>query len=174
MVVVMRAGASEQQIQRVVDRIETFGMQAHLSRGEERTIIGLIGDEREVDFGSIAALPGVERALPILRPYKFVSREVHPETLVIQVGDVRIGSPDQMVVMAGPCSVEEEDSTLRIAEEVQKAGATIFRGGAYKPRTSPWSFQGLREKGLKILSKVRRATGMPIWASERTALRTAG
>ena len=160
MVVIMKAGAGEAQINGVVERIERCGMQAHLSRGEERTIIGLIGDEREVDFDSFAAMPGVERAIPILRPYKFVSRDVHPETMVIDVGGVSIGR--ELVFMAGPCSVEEEDTTLRIADAVRQAGAQIFRGGAYKPRTSPWSFQGLREKGLDILSKVRRETGMPI------------
>jgi 3-deoxy-7-phosphoheptulonate synthase len=160
MVVIMKPGASEADVSGVVERIKRYGMDAHLSRGKERTIIGIIGDEREVDFDSIAALPGVERALPILRPYKYVSRTVHPEDKIITVGDVHIGR--DMVFIAGPCSVEEEDTTLRIAEEVKKAGAQAFRGGAYKPRTSPWSFQGLREKGLKILSKVKTETGLPI------------
>jgi len=160
MVVIMNSDATAENIRGVVERIESLGMQTHLSRGKERTIIGLIGDEREVDFDSIAAMPGVERAIPILRPYKFVSREVHPQGLVVTVGDVRIGT--DLVFMAGPCSVEDEDTTLRIAEMVKQAGAQVFRGGAYKPRTSPWSFQGLREKGLKILSRVRQETGMPI------------
>ena len=113
MVVIMNSGATEENIRGVVDRIESLGMQTHLSRGKERTIIGLIGDEREVDFDSIAALPGVERAIPILRPYKFVSREVHPEGLAVTIGDVHIGR--ELVFMAGPCSVEDEDTTLRIA-----------------------------------------------------------
>ena len=160
MVVIMRPAASDSEIAGVVQRIETFGMQAHLSRGKERTIIGLIGDEREIDFDSIAALPGVERAIPILKPYKYVSREVHTETTQIAVGDVVIGR--DLVFMAGPCSVEEEDTTLRIAEQCRRAGAQIFRAGAYKPRTSAWSFQGLREKGLQILAKVRDATGLPV------------
>jgi 3-deoxy-7-phosphoheptulonate synthase len=160
MVVIMNSGASDEEIAGVVERIESLGMAAHVSRGTERTIIGLIGDEREVDLDSIAALPGVERAFPILRPYKYVARNVHPEGLVVRVGDVEIGRG--LVFMAGPCSVEDEDTTLRIAEQVRAAGAQIFRGGAYKPRTSPWSFQGLREKGLEILTRVRRETGMPI------------
>lgn len=160
MVVIMNSDATQEDIRGVLERIESLGMQTHLSQGKERTIIGLIGDERDVDFDSIAALPGVERAIPILRPYKFVSRDVHPEGLVVAVGDVQIGR--DLVFMAGPCSVEDEDATLRIAELVKEAGAQIFRGGAYKPRTSPWSFQGLRERGLEILSKVRRETGMPI------------
>ncbi|MFP3938483.1 MAG: 3-deoxy-7-phosphoheptulonate synthase [Phycisphaerae bacterium] len=160
MVVVMRSDASEEQIRAVIDKIEDCGMDAHVSKGTERTIIGLVGDERQVDFDSIAALAGVERAMPILRPYKYVSRNVHPETIVTEVGGVSIGK--DLVFMAGPCSVEDEDTTLRIADAVKQAGARIFRGGAYKPRTSPWSFQGLREEGLKILSKVRDETGLPI------------
>jgi 3-deoxy-7-phosphoheptulonate synthase len=160
MVVIMNSGASDGEIRGVVERIEGLGMQAHVSRGTERTIIGLIGDEREVDLDSIAALPGVERAFPILRPYKYVSRSVHPKGLVVKVDDVEVGRG--LVIIAGPCSVEDEDSTLRVAEAVKAAGAQIFRGGAYKPRTSPWSFQGLREKGLEILSKVKRETGMPV------------
>lgn len=160
MVIVMQAGAAEEQIQKVVARIESLGMVAHLSRGTERTIIGLVGDEREVDLDSLAALAGVERAFRVLRPYKYVARSVHPDGFVIKVGDVRIGKG--LVFMAGPCSVEDEDTTLRIAEQVQAAGAVVFRGGAYKPRTSAWSFQGLREKGLEILSKVKSRTGMPI------------
>jgi len=105
MVIIMRAGATDANVSGVVTRIEKLGMQAHVSRGEERTIIGLIGDEREVDLASMAALPGVERAIPILRPYKFVSRDVHPEGRVIKVGDVQVGKG--LVFMAGPCSVED-------------------------------------------------------------------
>jgi len=160
MVVIMQRGAGDAEIDHVVERIKSFGMDTHISRGEERTIIGIIGDERELDFDSIAALPGVERAIPILRPYKYVSRHIHPEGRSVRVGDVKIGK--DLVFIAGPCSVEEEDTTLRIAEQVAEAGAQMFRGGAYKPRTSPWSFQGLREKGLEILTKVKRQTGLPI------------
>jgi 3-deoxy-7-phosphoheptulonate synthase len=160
MVVIMNSGASDDEIRGVVQRIEELGMQAHVSRGTERTIIGLIGDEREVDLDSIAALSGVERAFPILRPYKYVSRTIHPKGLVVKVGDVQVGKG--LVFIAGPCSVEDEATTLRVAEKVQAAGANIFRGGAYKPRTSVWSFQGLQEKGLEILSKVREVTGMPV------------
>ena len=160
MVVIMRPDAGRQDIDGVIERIRGCGMDVHVSQGKERTIIGIIGDEREIDFDSIAALPGVDRAMPILRPYKYVSRHVHPENRTIRVDGVTIGRG--LVFMAGPCSVEEEDTTLRIAEQVQAAGAQIFRGGAYKPRTSPWSFQGLREKGLEILSRVKARTGMPI------------
>ena len=160
MVVIMQPGAGDGEINGVVERIQSYGMDAHISRGKERTIIGIIGDEREIDFDSIAALQGVERAIPILKPYKFVSRNVHPENKIIDIGGIKIGK--ELAFMAGPCSVEEEDTTLRIAEAVKSAGAQFFRGGAYKPRTSPWSFQGLREKGLEILSKVKEKTGLPI------------
>jgi len=160
MVVIMQPGAGDSEISGVVEAIQSYGMDAHISRGKERTIIGIIGDEREINFDSIASLAGVERAMPILKPYKYVSRNVNGQDKIIDVNGVRIGQ--DLVFAAGPCSVEEEDTTLRIAEEVQKAGAQFFRAGAYKPRTSPWSFQGLREKGLEILSKVREKTGMPI------------
>lgn len=160
MVVIMKSGAAEKDIRRVLARIEGLGMQTHLSRGTERTIIGLIGDEREVDLDSFAAMPGVERAVPILRPYKYVARTVYPEGRKMDVCGVTLGK--DLVFMAGPCSVEDEDVTLRIAESVKAAGAHLFRAGAYKPRTSPWSFQGLREKGLKILAKVKAATGLPV------------
>ena len=160
MVVIMKPGASDDDIRRVVENIQAHGMDADVSRGKETTVIGIIGDEREVDFASLGALPHVDRAIPILKPFKYVSRDVCPADRVVNVEGVEIGK--DLVFIAGPCSVEDEDTTLRIAQQVQEAGANIFRGGAYKPRTSPWSFQGLREKGLKILSKVRRETGLPI------------
>jgi len=160
MVVIMNPDAGENDVCRVVDAIKAAGMDVHVSQGRETTIIGVIGDEREIDFASLAALPHVDRAVPILKPFKYVSRDVCPENRVVDVAGVEIGKG--LVFAAGPCSVEEEDVTLRIAEAVKKAGAKIFRAGAYKPRTSPWSFQGLREEGLRILAKVRSETGLPI------------
>ena len=160
MVVIMQSDAGDNEIAGVVDAIKSHGMDAHISRGKERTIIGIIGDEREIDFDSIASLRGVEKAIPVLKPYKYVSREVNTKDKIIEIGGVKIGK--DLVFMAGPCSVEDEDTMLRVAQEVQQAGAQFFRAGAYKPRTSPWSFQGLREKGLEILSKVKAKTGMPI------------
>jgi len=160
MVVIMKSGANDDDVRQVVERIRSHGMEAHVSRGKETTIIGVIGDEREIDFASLAALPQVERAIPVLKPFKYVSREVCPRDRVVKVEDVEIGK--DLVFFAGPCSVEDEDTTLQIAEQVRQAGAAIFRAGAYKPRTSPWSFRGLREKGLKILSKVKREIGLPI------------
>ncbi|MCE5328077.1 MAG: 3-deoxy-7-phosphoheptulonate synthase [Planctomycetaceae bacterium] len=160
MVVIMKPDAGDEDIRRVVEKIRSEGMDAHVSRGKETTIIGIIGDEREIDFASLGALPHVDRAMPILKPFKYVSRDVCPQDRVVRVGNVEIGK--DLVFIAGPCSVEDEDTTLLIAEQVRQAGADVFRAGAYKPRTSPWSFQGLREKGLEILSKVRRETGLPI------------
>ena len=160
MVVVMKPGASDDDVRHVVEKIQSHGMDAHVSRGKETTIIGVIGDEREIDFDSLRALPHVDRAMPILKPFKYVSREVCPQDRIVNVEGVEIGK--DLVFIAGPCSVEDEDTTLRIAEQVRQAGAAIFRAGAYKPRSSPWSFQGLREKGLQILAKVKREIGLPI------------
>jgi len=160
MVVVMKPGASDDDVRQVVEKIQSHGMDAHVSRGKETTIIGVIGDEREIDFDSLGALPHVDRAMPVLKPFKYVSREVCPQDRTVNVEGVEIGK--DLVFIAGPCSVEDEDTTLRIAEQVRQAGAAIFRAGAYKPRTSPWSFQGLREKGLQILANVKREIGLPI------------
>jgi len=160
MVVIMHPDAGDDDVRRVVEAIQSDGMEAHVSRGRETTIIGIIGDEREIDFTSLSALPHVDRAIPILKPFKYVSRDVCPVDRVVNVDGAEIGKG--LVFIAGPCSVEDEQITLQIAEEVKRAGAHIFRGGAYKPRTSPWSFQGLREKGLQILSKVKRDVGLPI------------
>ena len=160
MVVIMHPDAGDDDVRRVVEAIQADGMEAHVSQGKETTIIGIIGDEREVDFTSLSSLPRVERAIPILKPFKYVSREVYPQDRIVSVEGVEIGKG--LVFIAGPCSVEDEDTTLQIAEEVKRAGAQIFRGGAYKPRTSPWSFQGLREEGLRILAKVKHETGLPI------------
>lgn len=162
MVVVMRVGATEEQIQAVEYRIKNYGLNVHPIYGVERTVIGIVGDEKMADFGELSSMPGVERAIPISKPYKLASREHTPEDRVIKVDNVYIGGRKGLVVMAGPCSVEDESTTLRIAEAVKEAGADIFRAGAYKPRTSPWSYQGAQENGLKILGKVKAETGMPV------------
>jgi len=160
MVVIMNPDAGDDDVRRVVKAIQSVGMEAHVSRGIETTVIGIIGDEREIDFASLATLPLVDRAIPILKPFKYVSRDVYPADRVVNVEGVEIGKG--VVFIAGPCSVEGEQTTLRIAEQVKQAGAHVFHGGAYKPRTSPWSFQGLREKGLQVLAKVKRDIGLPI------------
>lgn len=161
MVIVMAHNATEADVETVVKRIESLGFRAHLSRGIERTIIGIIGDERRLAGVALEALPGVEAVLPILQPYKLASRVMREEGTVIRIGDVTIGS-DTIQVMAGPCAVESREQLLRTAEEVKKAGARILRGGAYKPRTSPYAFQGLEEKGLEILAEAREKFGLLI------------
>lgn len=161
MIVIMKHGATEAQIQSVTARIESLGFQAHLSRGEERTIIGVIGDERPVDHEQLERMPGVDRTVPILRPFKLASRDFHPENTVVSINGVQVGGP-QIVVMAGPCAVETEAQLMETALAVKEAGAHILRGGAFKPRTSPYSFQGLGETGLRLLAKARNATHLPV------------
>ncbi len=161
MIIVMRRGASAEEIEGVIERVERLGFKAHLSRGEERTIIGLIGDERSVVPDALELWPGVEKVLPILRPFKLASRDFHPKDTVIRINGVDIGGK-AIAVMAGPCAVESEEQIMATAREVQKAGVRILRGGAFKPRTSPYSFQGLGERGLELLGQVRRTLGMAV------------
>src|SRR5499433_3298630 len=161
MIVVLKPGINQDEIRRVVERIESFGLRAHLSEGEERTIIGAIGDERLLADQTLESFPGVEKVLPILKPYKFVSREFQPSNTVIQINGRRIGDK-KIHVMAGPCSVESQEQVLGAAIPVKEAGATFLRGGAFKPRTSPYTFQGLGPEGLKILAEARASTGLPI------------
>lgn len=161
MIVVLKPGTRQEEIQRVVERIESFGLRAHLSQGEERTIIGAIGDERLLVDQTLESFPGVEKVLPILKPYKLVSREFQPANSLIQVNGRTIGDK-KIHVMAGPCSVESQEQVLQAAIPVKGAGATFLRGGAYKPRTSPYSFQGLGPEGLEYLAHAREVTGLPI------------
>ena len=162
MIIVMENKATEKQIEDVIRWIESVGYKAHPSRGTQRTIIGAIGDKRDTVILKYAeSLPGVEKTMPILKPYKLASRESYEGNTIISVGSVQIGGP-QFVVMAGPCSIESEEQLLESAYVVQKGGAQILRGGAYKPRTSPYSFQGMEEEGLKLLKQVRLRTSMPV------------
>ncbi|MEW6458488.1 MAG: 3-deoxy-7-phosphoheptulonate synthase [Bacillota bacterium] len=161
MVIVMHHKASEAEIEAVVKRIESAGYRAHLSRGVERTIIGAIGDETLLGDAGIELLPGVDKVIPIMAPYKLASRVMKAEGTVITVGDVTIGG-DTIQVMAGPCAVESKEQLFEVAEKVRAAGARILRGGAYKPRTSPYSFQGLAEKGLQLLAETRERYGLLI------------
>jgi 3-deoxy-7-phosphoheptulonate synthase len=161
MIIVMQSHATEEEIRHVIGRIEELGLRAHLSRGTERTIIGVIGDERLVRRENFSLLPNVEEVIPVLKPYKLASREFHPADTVVEVAGVQIGGK-RIIVIAGPCSVESEEQMLQTARAVKAAGARLLRGGAYKPRTSPYAFQGLGEDGLKILAKVREATGIGI------------
>jgi 3-deoxy-7-phosphoheptulonate synthase len=162
MVIIMRKNATEAQIEHVIQWIESIGYRAHLSPGVEQTIIGVVGDDRGKErLTSAEHLPGVEKTVAILKPYKLASREFKRGNTVIRIGGLEIGGPD-FIVMAGPCSVESEEQLMESAYVVKKGGGHILRGGAFKPRTSPYSFQGLEEEGLKLLEKVRRKTGLPV------------
>lgn len=161
MIIIMQKGATTRQIANVAARVEQMGYRTHISIGEERTIIGVIGDERPIDRGQIERMDGVERTVPILRPFKLASREFQPQDSVVQVNDVKIGG-EQLVVIAGPCAVENREQLMTTAWAVKEAGAHILRGGAFKPRTSPYSFQGLGEEGLKLLAEARKETGLPV------------
>ncbi|MFO1065241.1 MAG: 3-deoxy-7-phosphoheptulonate synthase [Pirellulales bacterium] len=160
MILILRSGATEDEISHVVQRVEALGLAAHISRGTYRTIIGLIGDEDKTREEPLRAIPGVSDVIPVLPPYKLASRDAHPKESIVDVSGVKIGG-GQLGMIAGPCSVEEPDRMLRIAQAVKHSGANIYRGGAYKPRTSPYAFQGLGEEGLKILRDTGRAVGMP-------------
>lgn len=159
MIVVMRKDAPEVDVERVIARIEQLGYTAHLSSGEERTVIGVIGDDRPIEQDGFSALDGVEQVVSILAPYKLASRDFRRENTVIEVGEATFGG-SEIPVIGGPCSVETRDDTLALAERLRAMGTRVFRGGAFKPRSSPYSFQGLGEDGLKILAEVREQTGM--------------
>ncbi len=162
MVIVMQAGATEEELAAVLDRIESLGLAPHVSRGEERTIVGLIGDERPVEDGTFEALSGVERVVRILHPAKLASRDFHPQDRVIELPNgARLGG-EQICVMAGPCAVESAEQLRESAEAVAAHGVRVLRGGAFKPRTSPYSFQGLGEKGLLLLREVADAHNMAV------------
>jgi 3-deoxy-7-phosphoheptulonate synthase len=161
MIVIMKVQATKKQIDAVKERIEAQGLRTHVSTGEERTIIGLIGDKTLVSEDNLSRMPGVDRIMPVSRPFKMASREFHPDNTVIDINGHQIGA-NQVIIMAGPCSVESREQLMTIAHLVKKAGAHLLRGGAFKPRTSPYSFQGLGEEGLKILAEAREETGLAV------------
>ncbi len=161
MIVIMKQGATDAQISNVAARIEQLGCGVHLSEGEERTIIGIIGNGRPLDREQIERMDGVERTVPILRPFKLAGRGFQPHDTVVKVNGVSIGG-QSLVVMAGPCAVESRDQLLETAHIVKQAGARVLRGGAFKPRTSPYSFQGLGEEGLRLLAQARDETGLAV------------
>lgn len=161
MIVVMKKGASQEQIEHMIQRVEGLGLKAHPIYGTERTVIAAIGDKRDEYRQSLEIGPGVAEVVPILAPYKVASLEVKPERTVVRVGPLSVGNC-HLGVIAGPCAVENAEQTLATARAVKAAGATALRGGAFKPRTSPYSFQGLKEEGLKILAAAREETGLPV------------
>jgi 3-deoxy-7-phosphoheptulonate synthase len=163
MVVVMQAHASEEQVRAVCQKIEALGYRAHSIPGAERTAIGITGNKGEVEPGTLEEMSGVQEVIRVTKPYKLVSRDIKEENTVIRFAgsDATIGGP-QLAVMAGPCAIESREQAFAVAERVSRAGAQFFRGGAYKPRTSPYSFQGLGEEGLRIMAEVRDQFGMRI------------
>jgi 3-deoxy-7-phosphoheptulonate synthase len=164
MIIIMASGACPEEIDGVINSLKERGYGIHLSQGVERTLIGAIGaldEEKQVVASQLEALSGVERVVPILKPFKFASREFHPETTVIDVGGVKIGG-DKIVIMAGPCSVESREQILETAWAVKEGGADILRGGAYKPSTSPYGFRGLEKQALEMLKEASIATGLPV------------
>ncbi|MEK9500365.1 3-deoxy-7-phosphoheptulonate synthase [Gaopeijia maritima] len=161
MIIVTRAGVTREQVDHIRERVEAAGLRTHLSVGEHRTIIGCVGDESRLSELPLLSIPGVEQVHPVLKPYKLASRSFSPHATRIPFGSTEIGA-EEFTVVAGPCSVESREVMQATAERVLEAGARGLRGGAFKPRTSPYSFQGLGEEGLRILAEVREATGLPV------------
>src|SRR5437773_3107198 len=161
MLIVMESDATEEQIRAVTDRIRVLGLRPHPIPGAERTAIGITGNHGPLDPAEFEILPGVQQAIRVTKPYKLVSREVKGADSVVLVGGRPVGGP-RLTIIAGPCAVESEAQTLAIARDVHEAGADLLRGGAFKPRTSPYSFQGLGLAGLRILARAREETGLPI------------
>jgi 3-deoxy-7-phosphoheptulonate synthase len=160
MIIVLRPDATDEQVNHIIDKVKKLGLTPHVSKGTERTIIGVIGPEDILRVTPLEVYPGVEKVMPVLAPYKLVSREFQPQDSVIDLGrGIKIGDK-KIVVMAGPCAIEDENTLYEIATQVKKAGAKVLRGGAFKPRTSPYSFQGMGEDGLKILNKVGNELGL--------------
>ena len=161
MIVVMEKNATAEQVRHMADRVQALGLKAHVIEGEERTVIAAIGDKRDSMKESLESGSGVSKVVPILAPYKVASREVKPEPTLVARGSLEVGA-GKLGVIAGPCSVESEEQIMESARAVKAAGATALRGGAFKPRTSPYSFQGLKEEGLKLLAAAREETGLAV------------
>src|SRR6187401_521295 len=162
MIIITQPNATEDQIERVVARVREFGLDAQISRGASRVIIGVIGAEDRIREKPLAAMPGVEAIVPVEKPYKLASYEFRGAASPVAIGGVKIGGNENVALICGPCSVESQEQISSIARVVQESGADILRGGAFKPRTSPYSFQGLREDGLRLLAEARNETGLPV------------
>jgi 3-deoxy-7-phosphoheptulonate synthase len=162
MIIVLKSGVSDAEVEAVCRRVRELGYQPHTIRGEFKTVVAAVGEERgQADLRILEAMETVEAVMPVQQPFKLASRETKPEPTQVRVNSVTIGG-QRVVVMAGPCSVESEPQVLEVAEAVKAAGASILRGGAFKPRTSPYAFQGLKEQGLKYLAEARKRTGLPV------------
>lgn len=161
MIAVLKNGTTPSQIQHLVDWLKNMNLDVHISEGSEVTILGLVGDTSRVDIDLLKSLEMVETVKRVSEPFKQANRKFHPKDTIIEAGNARIGG-GYFAMIAGPCSVESEEQIISVARSVQEAGATILRGGAFKPRTSPYSFQGLRDDGIRLLLEAKKATGMPI------------
>lgn len=161
MIIIMKPNASEEAIIKVTQLVESKGLQVHLSKGHQVTIVGVVGDKSKLQDSNVEISDGVDKIVNVTESYKLVNKKFHPEDSVIKVGNTTIG-PGTMTVMAGPCAIENKEQLLETAYAVKKAGATFLRGGAYKPRTSPYSFQGLETEGLKYMKEAREATGLNV------------
>ena len=161
MIIIMKPNASDEAVKKVTNLIESKGLQVHLSKGDEVTIVGVVGDKTKLQGSNIEISEGVDKVVAVTESYKLVNKKFHPEDSVIPVGNTHIG-PGNLTIMAGPCAIESKDQLMETAFAVKKAGATFLRGGAYKPRTSPYSFQGLEEEGLKYMKEAREATGLNV------------
>lgn len=159
MIIVMKPHAAAESIDHVVDLIKSKGLEVHLSQGKEVTIIGVVGDKTKLYSQNLEIAPGVDKIVPVTESYKLSNKKFHPQPSIVKVGNTEIG-PNNLTIMAGPCAVESEEQLLLIAHAVKKAGATFVRGGAYKPRTSPYSFQGLEEEGLRYMQIAKNETGL--------------
>ena len=161
MIIVMKPQATDQDVDHLVERLRELGLRTQVTAGEERTVVGVIGDDRILQNQPLSVFPGVESVTPILAPWKMVSREFQKHDTIVDINGVKVGGK-KLAIMAGPCAVEKLEVTVGIAKEVSAAGASILRGGAYKPRTSPYSFQGLGQEGLDFLVEARKQTGLPV------------
>jgi 3-deoxy-7-phosphoheptulonate synthase len=161
MIIVMKPGTSEKAIKNVISIVEEHGLETHLSTGSQTTIIGIIGDKSKLSNCNLSLLDGVEKLMPVTESYKLANKKFHAKASIIDVGGVKIGG-NELVIMAGPCAIENEKQVIDTARAIKQSGAKILRGGAYKPRTSPYSFQGLEEEGLKYMAKAREETGLSI------------
>ena len=161
MIIVMKPGASHASVKEVIDKVQAVGLDVHVSEGKEVTIIGIVGDKSLVSGKNLELISGVEKIVSVTESYKLSNRKFHPDSSVIRVGNTSIGG-DELIVMSGPCAVESEEQVMATATAIKASGAQILRGGAYKPRTSPYSFQGLEEEGLKLMKAAREATGLSV------------
>jgi 3-deoxy-7-phosphoheptulonate synthase len=161
MLIIMHSNATQSQISAIIEKADALGLRAHLSRGLERTVVGVIGDTRPVIRSQFQGMDGVREVVPITKPYKLASREFQPDDTIVPLNHLKVGG-EEIILIAGPCSVESRTQILETAHAVKEAGAHALRGGAFKPRTSPYSFQGLGVAGLELLAEAREATGLPI------------